>query len=130
MKWERDRQCVSELKETCERGDRKRRRVKRERIPREQCPLNQLSKAPMSSQTLRQQTQGSHRLALDSLTCIKAYSFCVFMGILNVWISGSLILVPTLGGLCILLVCLAHLLCDRFCFILFYLILLCFIMIY
>ena len=40
MKWERDRQCISELRETCERGDRKR-RIKRERIPREQCPLNQ-----------------------------------------------------------------------------------------
>lgn len=82
-----------------------------QRTPTEQEPLNQLNKATMNSVGLKQKAWGLHRSALYPL-CIKcSFQFSIFMGLLSLETSRSLILVPSFF---FLLVCLVQFFYDDF----------------
>lgn len=62
----------------------------------EQVPLNQPSKAYRNSQRLKQQVQCLRCYVPGSLHIRYSFQFSVSMGLLSVWMSGSLILVSSL----------------------------------
>ena len=74
----------------------------------------------MNSQRLRQHTQGLHGSAPVPLHIHYGFQFSVFMGFLNVQLSGSLSLLPSLGLFSFCLFCLIPMCKFLFYLIIFY----------
>lgn len=66
-------------------------------VPAEQDPLNQLKRAHLNSKRMKKQTQGMRGSISDPLHIYYSCPFSIFIGLLSVWMCGSLILVSSLG---------------------------------
>ena len=99
-KWEVSiKSLSSELREIFRRWERKEVRTRRDgwKTPGVQSLLEELNKAHINSQRLKQQAQGIQESVPGPQQTYSSTQFCVFMGLLSMWTSVSLILVISCG---------------------------------